>query len=328
MRKKVWMLLLLTVAVAAICASAVQSGVLTQPEGEQVSITLYFPGEGDDTLNAPILKTEKRTVTVSDSRNREELARAALQELIRGPTTKRMTAVISPDVAVDWLVLSEDWIGVNFSGNLSGEQKDGGAKEALARYSVVLTLSALGQDLDKKPLIGEVSFYINGQLQMQDEKTTGILLKDDVVDNIEEKPIRYTARLYFPAEEEDLLVSETRTIDARSNQSVEYYIIPELLKGPQTIKGRDLFPSGTAVSEAKTEYNTCYVTLSKDFLTLFNNESLEEQKLCIYSIVNSLTELDSVQTVKFLIEGQEAPSTEEFDLGAKFRRAPELIAGS
>ena len=68
--------------------------------------------------------------------------------------------------------------------------------------------------------------------------------------------------------------------------------------GPITI------PEGTKINKVELKGNTVYVDLSKEFIE--NHIGGEEaEKLTVYSIVNTLTELTEVENVKFLIDGEE-----------------------
>ena len=54
-----------------------------------------------------------------------------------------------------------------------------------------------------------------------------------------------------------------------------------------------------------TKDGICYVNLDSSFLTVVNNVSTE---VAVYSIVNSLVELDNINKVQILVNG-EVPST-------------------
>ena len=79
-------------------------------------------------------------------------------------------------------------------------------------------------------------------------------------------------------------------------------IINWLIKGPQSSNLKKLIPEGTAMHDIKVEKNCAIINLSNEFL----NYETEENKLkIINSIVNSLTNLKEINSVKFLINGEE-----------------------
>ena len=84
-------------------------------------------------------------------------------------------------------------------------------------------------------------------------------------------------------------------------------MVEELIAGPSGQK-EGLYP--VINSESKfinilTKDGICYVNLDSSFLTVVNNVSTE---VAVYSIVNSLVELDNINKVQILVNG-EVPST-------------------
>ncbi|WP_250277486.1 GerMN domain-containing protein [[Clostridium] colinum] len=108
--------------------------------------------------------------------------------------------------------------------------------------------------------------------------------------------------LYF-ANNDNKLVAESRNIEFKQNKSMEWHIVEELINGPKMQENIKTLPSETKIRNVKTEDSICYVDLTSDFINkLSNNE--EQERLAIYSIVNSLTNLSNVNKVQILIEGE------------------------
>ena len=61
------------------------------------------------------------------------------------------------------------------------------------------------------------------------------------------------------------------------------------------------------------------VDFSKEFIEEFTGEKGEESKV-IYGIVNSLTELTEINSVKILIDGEENKYLGDFNLSEKYFR--------
>ena len=81
-----------------------------------------------------------------------------------------------------------------------------------------------------------------------------------------------------------------------------------LIKGPQSSNLKKLIPDGTAMHDIKVEKSCATINLSSEFL----NYETEENKLkIINSIVNSLTNLKEINSVKFLINGEENENLSE-----------------
>lgn len=113
--------------------------------------------------------------------------------------------------------------------------------------------------------------------------------------------------LYFKNKETNELMPEARIIDAKDLLNNPYITIIELLiKGPQNDKLESLISENTKINSAVLKGNVLYVDFSKEFLN--NKSGIEEESKTIYSIVNSLTELNEVSYVRILIDGEENKS--------------------
>jgi len=125
--------------------------------------------------------------------------------------------------------------------------------------------------------------------------------------------------LYFKHEISDNLVPEKRVVFQKS-QSIEQLVVEELLKGPKGFQRTTIMPNGVKLIDVSRKSDIVFVNLSKEFrndidLSLLPDKAnvseedrprvLKEMKrLAIYSIVNSLTEIDGVNQVKFLVENR------------------------
>lgn len=112
--------------------------------------------------------------------------------------------------------------------------------------------------------------------------------------------IRTKVKLYFILNSE--LVEEERTIITK-DMHIESEIIQELIKGPRNKTLISPIPKNTQVISAETIDGVCYLNLSKEFIKNSKWDTLGEP-LIIWAIVNSLSQLDYVQRVQFLIEGK------------------------
>jgi len=114
--------------------------------------------------------------------------------------------------------------------------------------------------------------------------------------------------LYFKNIETNSLIAEARCIDVRNLSKDPYtYLINLLISGPENEKLESAIPEGTKVNSCVLKGTTIYVDLSTEFI---NNapSGINEESMIIYSIVNTLTELNEVSGVKFLINGEENKS--------------------
>lgn len=317
-KRFVWVLVCAILLMALL--SVVQNDVFLQNEaGEAVAVMLYFPRKEGEKMSETMLLQERRVLMVADAGDVSEVARAVVEALAAGPEEESMERLLSKEAVVRWVTYSEGWLGISFRSSLARAASNvavspSSATEMLSRYCIVLSLSSVSFPDGER--VEQFSFYTGDELQ-KSPAGSGMLAAADVVESVAEAPISYNAVLYYP--EAGALRAERRTIETRSNQSVEYYIVQELIKGPADDKKGSTLPDGLSAISANTEYGTCYVNVSKEFISLFEGDT-EAVTLSLYSIVNSLTELDTVRTVKFLVEGQAVGELGEFDLSGYFQR--------
>ena len=114
--------------------------------------------------------------------------------------------------------------------------------------------------------------------------------------------------LYFKNIETNSLIAEAKCIDVKALTKDPYnYLINLLIAGPESEKLESAIPEGTKVNSCTLKGNTVYVDLSKEFVD--NAPSgVEEESMVVYSIVNTLTELNEVSYVRFLINGEDNKS--------------------
>lgn len=126
------------------------------------------------------------------------------------------------------------------------------------------------------------------------------------LEEISEDDIRKTIiSLYFKNIETNSLIAEARCIDAKELYKDPYtYLINLLIIGPEGSKLESAIPEGTKVNSCKLNGDTLYVDLSMEFINNAASGS-EEESMIIYSIVNTLTELNEVSSIKILINGEE-----------------------
>lgn len=152
---------------------------------------------------------------------------------------------------------------------------------------------------------------------------TGILLWSNRSKNMEENVIQpqeeitdeqmrtALVTLYYMNKETKELTPEGKMIDVKKLLADPYEtLINLLIEQPKNEKLQSAIPNGTKVLGAELKGDIVYLDLSNEFI---ENNSVEE-KTIINAIVNTLTELNEVNGVKILINGQE---NKEFK-GGKF----------
>mgnify|MGYP004656145617 CR=1 FL=1 len=108
--------------------------------------------------------------------------------------------------------------------------------------------------------------------------------------------------LYFQNIETGELDTETKIMDANMLISTpEKEIMNLLIKGPQSSNLKKLIPEGTVLHDIQIDKSCAIINLSNEFL---NYENEENKLKIINSIVNTLTNLKEINSVKFLINGE------------------------
>lgn len=230
----------------------------------------------------------------------EALYRAVAESLIRGPKGKRYTALMDKNTEFKSITNEDGNLTVDFSG-------DYGKSDLLSTYAIIKTFSQL-------PDVKAVMVTYSGL----DVLGRGFIKGDEI--NLEsDDDCAVTVHLYFADEEKQKLVGEYRKINILDTQPIEHYIIAELIKGPKTKGHIRLLPKEADIVSAETTDGTCYVNFKKSF------SSKESRELMIYSIVNSLTERNSVNCVQFLIDGKKSDNGGTPDISAPLYRNESLI---
>lgn len=149
------------------------------------------------------------------------------------------------------------------------------------------------------------SFYIFKQLSSNNNT---ILEEYTPQEEISDEQLRSTiVKLYFKETNSENLKCENRTIDSKELLSNPYLALTNLLISGPTDEGLEsVIPSGTTVNSATLNGETVMLDLSSAFISSISDVNVASN--AVYSIVNTLTELTEVTSVKFLIDGNESTS--------------------
>ncbi|MCI9447730.1 MAG: GerMN domain-containing protein [Lachnospiraceae bacterium] len=186
----------------------------------------------------------------------------------------------------------------------------------------VLCRAAVARTLLQPKGVDCISFYVGDAPLVDNEgKPVGLMTEESFIENPGEQiNTIQTANitLYFSNVEGDALVQEVQEIHYSSNISLEKLVMEQLLKGPKGEEGRSAIPDGTKLVNVSVLDGVCFVNLDEGFL----NQNYEiTEPVVIYSVVNSLTELTSVNKVQISVNGDSSRIyREKMDLSAMFER--------
>ena len=174
------------------------------------------------------------------------------------------------------------------------------SEEVLCRGAIIHTMMQIEE-------VAGVSFYVE-DLPLTDTKgiEIGIMTNDSFVENPGEKINTIQEAditLYFASVDGTGLVSEKRHVYYSSNISAEKLVMERLLEGPsaESENAKSAIPANTGLISVSVMDGVCFVNLDEGFLV----QDFEVQEdVVIYSIVDSLTELPTVNTVQISVNGE------------------------
>jgi germination protein M len=223
-----------------------------------------------------------------------ELAKDLLARLGQDPEQPDMRKTIPDSVEAGEVIFNGYSLTVDFGQGLY----------SLAPTDEVLLRAAVVKTLVQIPGVSYVSFLVEGEsYKDKNGSMIGSMNADSFVENPGEQinsSIETTLTLYFASEDGTHLVPETREVHYSSNISLEKLVIEKLTSGPKTAGLVATIPTGTKLITLTVMDGVCYVNLDDTFRN--QNEELSEQ-VVLYSIVDSLTALDSVDKVQISING-------------------------
>lgn len=273
-----------------------------------LEINMYFFNSDISSIVA-----EKKEIVPEEDKNIIEFA---VQSMIKSTSNAKNISVFNKNTVLNYVEKEHGGYVVDFSTEFLSNDN---TKNILAVYALTKTLCQI-------PNVSKVKVTVEGQeLIGPDRKPLGFLSGEDI--NIESDKnsaeTKYVT-LYFADKESGKLVKEVRNITITDTQPIEQYIVNEIVKGPAEEKHVSVLSSDTTVISAQTTDGTCFVNFTSSFASR-NSGNQDKEKLAIYSIVNSLTELDTVKNVQFLVDGKKLSEFGTMSISDSFFRNETMI---
>ena len=276
-----------------------------------VSYTVYHKNAGGDRL---IPETQK----IAEGASKEEIISALMGFLASTPKTEGSVTVLPEGTEL---------LGVSISGktavlDLSSEYYNNeGMDELLSRMAIVSTICGIEG-------VDNVRIRVSGSPLVSTITGTeiGTISGRDVANGPQDKAVaaKETVTIYFPDKEGTHLVPERREIELQASISVERLIIAELAKGPNNEELIQIIPSDINLISVETNDGVCFVNISGDFVDKIQSGSTSTT-MALFSVVNSLTELEGINSVQILIDGKTGIEFGNFVLDAPLERNKALI---
>ena len=238
------------------------------------------------------LNNEETAIASHDYRTETTDQEILLQELLEqlsAPADKlQYRAPLSGNVQLLSESITEEQLLLDFSEEYYRQPV---TTEVLTRAAIVRTLSQIDG-------VAHISFQVKEEpLTDTYGNVIGVMNADMFIDNDGNEINTYEkAKLLLYFANENVVYS--------SNISMERLVVEQLLLGPQKNEtGYAVLNPSTKILSVTVKDGTCYVNLDTSFWTKSYNVSSD---VMIYSIVNSLTELSSVNRVQITIDTEGA----------------------
>lgn len=283
-----------------------QEPVFTGPIETEISTVLYFISK-----DGGYILPEVRDVKYADG----NYIQTVISELVKGPQN---SSIMEAPLADD-LVLEDEPVFV--------QAKDGGYILTLdfsklpTRYDLsdpeesTLSYAALTYTLTNLiPGIDSINILINGNSVSIREGNTG---SEAVKRSDYSGLIGSSVPLYFADKNSGLLLQVSRSMEQGRTWSAKQRLL-ELMKGPLSGDDESAWPvMPTGINErdiisVNVFTDTVYIDLSEEFMEACKGFSSKNEMLLIYAIVNTLTAMDGINKVQFLVEGKQTDALAGF----------------
>ncbi len=133
--------------------------------------------------------------------------------------------------------------------------------------------------------------------------------------------------LYFSDDQAMYLVAEKRSLptEGADQKQLAAAVVNELIAGPKQAKLHATMPQGSKLLSLEIAGGLATVNLNQDFQSKHSGGSTGEI-MTIYSLVNSLTDLQGIQQVQLLVEGQKLETLKgHLEISQPLTRNPDII---
>ena len=255
------------------------------PKTDKSGIRIYYLNRTDHALQ------EEKYKPKAD--HKEQIIEELLAKLCIQPTEMALKAPIS-----EFKLISSETAGSIVTLNFSKEYYDVDAvEEVLTRTAIVNTMCSFSE-------IDGVYFMVDGEaFHDADGVEPGIMEPDQFIYNSYTEMRNYERvrlHLYFADKSGERLLDAYRTVVYNSNMPLERIVLEQVIQGPNGSFAYPTVNSGTKVLNVTVRDRICYANLSSEFL---DNPYEVTAQTAIYSVVNSLCELPSIDAVQISVEG-------------------------
>ncbi|MDD6193330.1 MAG: GerMN domain-containing protein [Lachnospiraceae bacterium] len=274
-------------------------------ENEDAGIKIYYM----DALGNGLV-TESHVLR---AKSREKQAKEIMTLLASTPETSDYRRTIPEGVEVLDIVFDKKSVTINFDRNY----------EDFTGYTEVLIRAAVVKSLLQIDGVESVTFYVADK-PLLDSKgiLVGSMSGESFIEDYGEETdslIKTTLTLYFASANGQSLVKKNVDVYYNNNIAKERLVLENLIKGVDDEDAKSAIPAGTKLLNVTVTDGVCYVNFDSTFLNVDSGISAD---VVVYSIVNSLTELDNINKVQLLVNGASSVTgnASMIKLGTSFER--------
>ncbi len=266
------------------------------PEQRDILTVLYFVSE-----DGGYILPEVRSITYLGENYIESL----IDELKKGPSDLvTMKNLLPPDIELlspPLIAQDNNRVALNFT-ELPTLDAFSDEEYVLSYAALIYTITGFMPNIRSIDLsvLGQPITDFDGSVMFADG-----MQRDDYYGYIGS-----SAPIYFTDKNSDLLLVVQRSMEQSSTWSAKKRVF-EILRGPlagDTESAWPVMPSGVSqddILSVSTYEDTLYVDISQNFKDACVGKSAKNEMLLVYSIVNTLTAMDGIIKVQFLVEGKQ-----------------------
>ncbi len=229
----------------------------------------------------------------AQSAERDELIDELVTEMMNVPGDKEVVSALDDKVAYERHELREDVVYLYFDSNYS----------LMKPYKEILTRKAIANTLERVKGIKFIGIYVDEQPLVDiSGEVVPLFSSGDFIDGITNVNAyqKVKLKLYFASESGESLVEEDRSLFYDINTPLEKLVLEQLIQGPNSKNAKATIPADTGIINTYIDENICYINFDDVFLK--QNLGVRED-VAIYSIVNSILEINTINKVKILVNG-------------------------
>ncbi|MCT4585044.1 MAG: GerMN domain-containing protein [Peptostreptococcaceae bacterium] len=234
----------------------------------------------------------------------------ALNTLINGPYSLDMSRAINEKTKINSIKKDKEKIIVDLSKDFLKFGNN------LNEINAIVTLT---NTLTQFEEIDEVKLTVDSKKVISSK---GIAYENLVkFDLNEEKEL--IIDLYIPNENYTKLMTKKESIKIKSGEPLGFKVLEKLIEVSNN-DDKNLIPKGTKILGYKQNNKIVTINFNKEFVDNHNGGNTGEM-MSIYSIVNTLCSLDTIEEIVFEVEGEKKEYYKHIDLSKSFKLNQELI---